>query len=82
MLQPPQQGRHADREWEQFAIKWTDLTRGSDATGPVTVNGIILGFSWITPGPDFNVWIDEVTLYAGTPPTGPVGDCLVDDDGG
>ena len=68
--------------WTQYAIKWTDLTGGMNASGPVQVDGILLGLSWITSGPNFNVWIDEVTLYAGTAPTGPVGDCMEDDDCG
>jgi len=72
--------------WMHYSIKWTDLAPGTDATGPVKVNGIILGLSWITPGPNLDVWIDEVALYAGTSPTGPVGNCTVDNcdagDGG
>jgi hypothetical protein len=52
--------------WKQYAVKWSDLAG-------VKVNGVILGLNWITTGPDFDVWIDEVTLYAGTAPVGPVG---------
>jgi hypothetical protein len=54
-------------EWKQFTVKWTDLA------GAVKVNGVILGLNWITTGPDFDVWIDEVTLFAGTAPAGPIG---------
>lgn len=53
--------------WKQYTIKWTDLA------GAVKVDGVILGLNWITPGPDMDVWIDEVALYAGTAPSGPVG---------
>lgn len=54
-------------EWKQYTIKWTELA------GAVKVDGIILGLNWITPGPDFDIWIDEVTLFSGTAPTGPIG---------
>ena len=54
-------------DWKQYTIKWADLA------GAVKVNGIILGLNWITTGPDYDVSIDEVTLFAGTAPTGPIG---------
>ncbi|WP_170228901.1 hypothetical protein [Polyangium fumosum] len=54
-------------EWKQYTIKWNELA------GSVQVKDVILGLSWITPGPDFDIWIDEVTLFAGTAPTGPIG---------
>jgi len=54
-------------DWKQYSIKWSDLA------GAVKVNGVILGFNWITTGPDFDVWVDEVSLFAGTAPTGPIG---------
>jgi len=53
--------------WQQYSIKWSELT------GPVAVKGVIFGINWITPGPAYDVWIDEVTLFKGTAPTGPVG---------
>jgi hypothetical protein len=54
-------------DWQQYTATWAELV------GPVSVDGIILGLNWITPGPAFDIWVDEVTLYAGTAPTGPVG---------
>jgi len=54
-------------EWKQYTVKWTELA------GTHQVNGVILGLNWITPGPDFDIWVDEVTLFKGTAPTGPVG---------
>ena len=54
-------------DWKQYTIKWADLA------GAVKVEGVILGLNWITTGPDFDVWIDEATLFAGTAPPGPIG---------
>jgi hypothetical protein len=54
-------------DWKQYSVKWADLA------GAVKVNGVILGLNWITVGPDFDVWIDEVTLFAGSAPPGPIG---------
>ncbi|MDC3981541.1 hypothetical protein [Polyangium jinanense] len=54
-------------EWKQYTVKWSELA------GSVQVKDVILGLSWITPGPDFDIWIDEVTLFSGTAPTGPIG---------
>jgi hypothetical protein len=54
-------------DWQQFTVLWSELT------GTNRVDGIILGLNWITPGPAFDIWIDEVTLFSGTAPTGPVG---------
>ncbi len=54
-------------DWKQYTVLWTELT------GTHKVNGVILGLNWITPGPALDIWIDEVTLFKGTAPTGPVG---------
>jgi len=54
-------------DWTHYTVLWSELA------GTHTVDGVILGLNWITAGPDFDVWIDEVTLFAGTAPTGPVG---------
>jgi hypothetical protein len=54
-------------DWKQYTVKWSELA------GAVKVDGVILGFNWITTGPDFDVWIDETTLFAGSAPPGPIG---------
>jgi hypothetical protein len=55
-------------EWQQYSVLWADLS-GSTAT----VTGPILGFNLITPDADYDVWLDEVTLFVGTEgPAGPV----------
>ena len=54
-------------DWKQYTVKWSELA------GAVKVDGVILGLNWITTGPDFDVWIDEATLFAGAAPPGPIG---------
>ena len=46
-------------DWAQYTVKWSELT------GPVSVTSFILGINLITPGPAYDVWIDEVTLLQG-----------------
>ena len=54
-------------DWKQYTVLWTELA------GTHKVNGVIIGLNWITPGPAFDISVDEVTLFKGTAPTGPVG---------
>jgi hypothetical protein len=54
-------------DWKQYTVLWTELA------GTHKVSGVILGLNWITPGPALDIWVDEVTLFKGTAPTGPVG---------
>ena len=53
-------------DWTQYTVTWGELT-GVAVTGPILSN------NWITAGETYDVWVDELTLYKGIPPQGPVG---------
>jgi hypothetical protein len=60
--------------WKQYTVKWSDLEQ--DGFGaPATFDNIVNVLLWINDGEvtSFDFSIDEVSLYAGTPPAGAVG---------
>ncbi len=54
-------------EWKQYTIKWSEVEPQA-----LFANRVLLALQWISTGPDFDFTIDEVSLYKGTAPTGPV----------
>jgi hypothetical protein len=63
----PQADFKLTADWKQYTIKWADLAPQSLIAGR-----IILALQWISVGPAFDFSIDEISLYKGDAPTGPV----------
>jgi len=53
--------------WQQHVIPFTQLTSNVSWSSQR-----VLGLLWITDGPAYDVRLDEVTLYSGSAPQGPV----------
>jgi hypothetical protein len=53
-------------DWSHYVVRFADLA------GNHRVKGVILGLNWISPGPNFDFWIDEVSLFSGSAPSGAV----------
>jgi hypothetical protein len=70
---PPNKLITLTADWVQYAVKFTDLTGGTLPTGKMAAfNGLGQELVWTSDGPDFDFSLDEITLFSGTAPTGPV----------
>jgi hypothetical protein len=54
-------------QWEQYSVTFAEAAGGS-----ATVQSRLQLLAWLIPDSNWDVSIDEIRLYKGTPPTGPV----------
>jgi hypothetical protein len=72
-------------EFKQYTAPFASATPGTVPGGmPISVGSVIQELAFLSPGADWDFTIDEIAFYKGTPPTGPVGNCTIDNtcDGG
>lgn len=56
-------------EWVHYAVPFAALEHpGWGVSAPY--EGVVMGFAFESAGPDFDVWVDELTLYSDAPPAG------------
>jgi hypothetical protein len=58
-------------EWKQYTATWNELAQAGWGTA-ATWDGIVIGWNWNFSLTPFDIWIDEIALYTGTPPTTPL----------
>jgi hypothetical protein len=60
-------------QWKLYAVRFSDLTQaGFGATA--RYEGVMMALNWVSvAGPSVDLSVDEVALFAGAAPTGPVG---------
>jgi hypothetical protein len=54
--------------WAQYSVAFADASGGS-----AKVKSRIQMLGWLSPDANWDFSLDEIQLYKGTPPTGPIG---------